>query len=284
MPIRAPINEFGLIIQSAFPATGASVVPGSNAYGSYTQMIAGSSVTDDVYSILISANTNGVNAVARDTILKIGIDPAGGTAYVDLIPDLLVSSAGGLTGGTGAGGGIAYVFPLSIKAGTSIAAAASVNNATVGTLIAVCRLSCRPTHPEVLRTGTFVRSFGINSATSSGTAITPNAASSKSTYVQLGSAIAAGDILWWWCGGVGISNAAMINSHSWWDWSIGSAAGVNRPIVVDQDHLTNTGEQAAFVSLGAAGVGVGGDLVFARAGSNAAVPGSMSAAAYGLGG
>lgn len=281
MPIRRAINEFQLQIASATSAAaGATVTPGNNTYGTYVQLLSGAAVTDDAYGIWLNFNSIAVSAVARDCIAKVGFDAAGGTSYTDAILDLLCSCAGLMTG-IGFGG-INYFFPLRIPAGTSIAVAMSVNNATVGTGSAFCRLLCKPSHPEMVWAGSFVRTFGTTPASSTGTAITPNSAGSKSAYVQLGSALA--ETLWYWCLGVGCNNTAMSNNQASWDLAIGSSTTVNRPIISDQIVVPTAAEALAYTSQGASAIGMTGDLIFARAGGPTTSPTGMSAAAYAVGG
>lgn len=259
---------------------GATVTPGNDTYGTYAQVIAGAAVTSDAYGIWINFNSNSVSAVARDTIAKIGFDPAGGTTYTDVALDLLCSCAG-IIGGTGLGG-VWYYFPLWIPAGTSIGVAASVHNATVGTLASFCKLAIKPSNSSALpRTGTFVRTFGSTPASSSGTAITPNAAGSKSAYVQLGSATA--EPLWYWCLGVGCNNTVMNNNSCAWDLALGDASN-KLNVIVDQLSHQTASEVQAFQSPGVAADAATGSLVYVRAGSSAAQVTGISAAAYAVGG
>ena len=278
------INDFGLIIPSVTPAvSGDTVTPGaSNTFGSFAALYTSAEVTDKAYGILINFNNNAVSATARDTLVDIGVDEAGGTNYRVVIPTLLASSAGTQSASNGGCGGIWYYFPLGIEAGSSVAARASVNNATAGSFQVACWLHCRPRRPDLHRVGSFVRAFGINTATSSGTAITPNGSGSKSAFVQLGSATV--EPLWWWNIGVGINNAVSSNSNSLWDLSSGSSTTLNRPIIMDQLVMPGAVETLAYMQRGAAAQVAVGDLLFARAGSNNTSPTGMSVAAYGLGG
>lgn len=282
MPIRVRgFNEFQLqIVSATSAAAGTTITPGNNTYGTYVQLLSGAAVTDDAYGIWLNFNGISVSAVARDCIAKVGLDSAGGTTYTDTIVDLLCSCAGILTG-VGLGG-INYFFPLKIPAGTSIAVALSVNNATVGTGNAFCRLLCKPSHPELVSAGSFVRTFGSTPASSSGTAITPNGAGSKSAYVQLGSALT--ETLWYWTLGVGCNNAVITNNQATWDLAIGSSTTVNRPVVVDQLVVPAAAEILSYTGQSASVIGVSGDLVFARAGGPASSVTGFSAAAYAVGG
>lgn len=281
MTIRGTIHEFGNpLVSVTSAAVGVTATPGNNTYGTFTQILSGAAVTDDAYGIYINVNNLGVSGVAKDAIAQIGVDPAGGTSYTVLIPDLLVSCAGAIGGISG--GGITYFFPLFIKSGTSIAVSASTNNASVGTFTAYVRLLRQPAGYPTPRVGSFVRSFGINTGTSSGTVIVPNSAGGKSAFVQLGAALA--EPLWGWCLGVGCNNAVMNNNASAWDLAIGSSTTVNRVVIADQLVFPTTAEIMYFQSFTTPGFGAAGDLVFSRAGGQGASVAGMSAAAYGIGG
>lgn len=276
--IYARTNEFALVIASATStAGGVTVTPGNNTYGSYAQVIAGSSVTDDAYGIWINVNANAVSGAARNSIAKLGLDQAGGTSYTDTILDLGCACAGDINA---AGGGISYYFPLLIKSGTSVGIAVSVNNATVGTCKSYCRLFCKPVGIPP-RAGSFVRTFGSSPSTSAGTAVTPNGSGSKSAYVQLGSAVA--DTLWAWCLGVGCNNSSMTNTAAGWDLAIGTSS--QKQIVInDQLVMPGATETLSYISPAMPGLAVSGDLVYVRAGSNAPSATGLSAIAYGVGG
>ena len=137
----ADVNEFGLIIASASGAPGASigasVTPGNNTYGSYSSIMSGATVTDDVYGLWIIVNTGFVSGSARDIIITIGLDPAGGTSFSDWITDLAGSCASNYGGATSAGG-VKYFFPLFIKAGTAVTVGGASEGAwtSIGTVAA----------------------------------------------------------------------------------------------------------------------------------------------------
>ena len=171
---------------SEISAWGVSVTPGNNTYGSWAQLLAAGSVTSHCYMIDIIFNTNYTAGQIKDTLANIGIDPAGGTSYTTLIPNLLcgsnyyygMESNGRLTG-------TQYSFPVFIPSGSSIACQASVNNATVGTVRCSIKIYGMPSNPQALKFGTAVESIGITSASSRGTAVTPGT-TSDGTWTSLG--------------------------------------------------------------------------------------------------
>lgn len=218
---------YGLILHgpaAARPSTtyGASVTPGNNTKGSYTQLISGASLTNDVYFIEVTIHANFVSTAARATILDIGYDPAGGTSYSVLIPDLLCSQAcTGFAAREGATG-FRYRFPLFIKSGTSLGAAASVNNATVGTLRCYTKLFCKPKQPEACKVGSFVEAIGVAASTSQGTAVTPGT-TSEGSWTSLGTTSKA---TWWHQLGASVDNGVIAGNIAYFcDLSAGAAGG-----------------------------------------------------------
>jgi hypothetical protein len=258
-------------------AMGISVTPGNNAKGSYATLISGANLINDVYGILIHINSNGVSTAARDTLVDIGTDPAGGTFGV-VIPNLIGSSAG-----SAILGGLWYYFPLSIKAGSTIGAAASVNNATVGTLRVNAIVFGRPDRPEVCKTGQRVTAYGATTATSTGTAVTPGT-TSDGTLTSLAAAIAERN--WWWQLGVGVNNGTITAVNYAGDLAVGSSTSLNRLIIQDQLWWGDAAENWHTSPLGmmsgeydaASGVNVYGRLQC----SGTAITG-LSMIAYGLG-
>lgn len=181
--------DFGYLAGNALTtrpaaAMGTAITPGANnVYGSYTQLLAGASVARDCYGVLLNFNSGASSTQSRNTIVTIGIDSAGGTAYVDTILHLLASGASSFLS---LHGGHWYYFPLFIKSGSSIAAKASVNHATASTVNCTVRLYGAPKNISGLVYGHGVETLGIVTATSSGTAVTSGEAS-EGAWTSLGS-------------------------------------------------------------------------------------------------
>jgi hypothetical protein len=279
-------NGWGLIISNVADGTrpanafGTSITPGNNTFPAYTQIMTATS--DEAFMIEININANDVSTAARDTLVTIGFDFAGGTTYADMtIADLIGSCATGFISGAGVLGiGMTYRFPVRVPAGTTIAAKASVNNATVGTLSVWVKLFCKPDRPELVRYGTFVRTYGATEATSTGTAITPGT-TSDGTYVDLG---AISDDIWAWEVGYGINNATINARSIHVDLAVGDAttkkiAILNHPIATGTSETMSKAQALAYLA------GHNGDHVYVRSqvGSGAADTGN-SVIAYGVGG
>ena len=259
-------------------AWGTTITPGNNTYGAYTQILSAANVAKDVMGIEVHVNSNAVSATARDTILTIGVDPAGGTTYADVIPHLLVSSASPVMV---LGGGISYFFPIFIKAGSTVAAKASVNNATVGTLSCSLRVLGAPRDRTNMRVGTKVIPYGIATATSTGTAVTPGT-TAEGTATALGT-IGASDRPWFWQYGVGVNNGTITAVGYSGDLLIGSA-GAKATICEDRVWMGTTTEQWSDDGLSYDGSyqGAPGDILYGRLQASGTAITGLSMAAYGV--
>jgi len=275
-------NEWGLVISSVADGTrpaaawGTSITPGNNTYGSYTQVLTATSA--ETYWIRIVITGIGVAATAKDALVTIGIDPAGGTSYTDTVQHLYASCAPNyhstLPGPT------TYEFPLRIPAGASIAAKASVNNATVGTAGVAIELFGRPSRPELVKAGSFVQTFGATTATSNGTAITIGT-TAEGAWTQVGSALTVP--LFFWEFGLGANNGTL-NANSF-NIDVGLGDASNKKIVIPNAFVgQTTSETIGKPAAGRYGLGAVGDIVYIRGqvGPNAA-DASTSVIAYGVG-
>ena len=179
-------------------ANGTSVTPAVGSKGAYVQL--GSDLTEDAYGILINMNTNFGSAASRNTVVDIGIDPAGGTSYSVAIANLL---CGGSAAYTRNGGGNWYYFPLFIPAGSAIAARAQ------GSVTTAIRVGCvtfsRPANPASIRKGSFVETIGITAP--EGVVVVPGTTSEgawtligtttlRTWWVQFGFQVRSTDTAW----------------------------------------------------------------------------------------
>lgn len=215
-------------------AFGATVTPGNNSKGSYAQLIAGASVTEDVWAIRVRFNSGATSGAARDIIADLGIDTAGGSSYTVLIPNLLASCAGPHTTG-----GIGYWFPVFIPAGSSIGVAASVNNATVGTLRAWATLYGKPRNPEATPVGYAVEAVGVVTGSSRGTTVTAGT-TSEGSWTSLGTTTRNA---FYAALGVGFNDTAMGANVTGVDLAWGDAS--NKLLVVENQLVTTTTGEAS---------------------------------------
>lgn len=256
---------------------GASITPGNNAYSAYVTVL-GTPTAFDCYQIDVTIQGIGVSATAKDAICTIGVDPAGGTNYTDTIQHLLCGYAGAL--GNALTGGITFRFPLYIKAGSTIGAKVSVNNATVGTAKVAVILYGKPTNLAMHKYGTVVTTFGATTASSNGTAVTAGTAS-EGTLTQVGGAIAAPIPFHWVVASANANDAAQNNSQRVTDLAIGPNSGAANLVVVNQWGLEDSAENNSASYIGANYIPNAGDLVFVRIQSASATT-AYSAIVYGV--
>lgn len=253
---------------------GQSVTPGNNTKGSYTQLF--SAIANQAWGIQILFNNNSASGGARDCIVDIGVDEAGGTSYSVVIPDLICTGAVAVDKG-----GIAYYFPLKIKSGSTIAARASVNNGTVGTIRCWAILYGLPKRPESCRTGSYVTAYGVVSATSKGTDVT-SGTTSEGAWTNLGTTSAPH---WWWQQGMGLNNSDTGARVYALDLGIGD--GSNKDVVIqDQTWGSDTSERLVNTSpLGGCEHDTpSGTDVYGRIQCSGTPDTGLSMIAYGLGG
>lgn len=189
-------NVFGFISSSTAgtrPATttqGTSITPGTAAYGAYAQI--GAVLTDDSYGILIGISNNSANNASRRTVVNIGVDYTGSTAFSTIIPDLV---GGGAPTYTTEGTAQYYYFPILIPSGSTIGAQAY---GSVATAIRVFAQTYRkPLNPSARRSAAYAQSIG--ESTFEGTNFTPSVTAANGTWTGLGT---SSRDLWWWQVGV----------------------------------------------------------------------------------
>lgn len=260
---------------------GTAITPGNNTYGTAVQI--GADLTFDAYAILIGVNAIAVAAAAKDSLTQIGFDFAGGTTFpaspnaYDSIT-LLTSCATNYA--SGQGGGVQFLFPLFIPAGTAILARGSVNNATVGTQNVWWKTWGRPSHPESIRVGRWVESLGIVAASSRGTTVTPGT-TAEGASVSLGTLT---NPCWYFEYGFGVNDATM-NSRT---FHVDLQAGSGGPLILE-DALVHTSSSEQILKQPAASyvpiVDVpAGTAIHGRAQCDGTLDAAYSMAAYAVGG
>lgn len=211
---------------------GTAVTPGNNSKGSWVQCL--SAIAQDACLVHVNINNANTSATARDIILDIGIDEAGGSSYSVKIPDLIGSCASTNNGG----GGINYLFPLFIKSGSTIAARASQNGVTTG-LRTWLKLWGQPKNPASFRVGSRVEAIGVVSASSRGTLVTPGT-TSVGAWTSIGSLT---NNAWWWQYGFGVNDSTMTSQCYRNDIAVGSSGEV--PLITDHLWFTNSVETSS---------------------------------------
>ncbi len=294
--IDPAVNQFGLTLSSVplgtqpTTAQGTAVTPGAIlTYGAYAQVPvmngATTATSDDSWEVEIGINSVGITTVARDCIVTVGWDPAGGTNYgadkTTRIDHLLCSCAAGYMGGAGGlGGTVPYNFKLRIPAGSTVAAKAMVNSANLTAINVYIKLRCRPSRSDIVYRGSYVDTYGISVAGASGTAVTPGT-TTRGAYVSLG---ALTDTYYQWEYGMGCNNGTMSNLGYEVDIAIGDAT--NKDVVIEGAVYTSSSAETLIKQAGNARTAIAGvgSTVFCRAQCNATPNTGISVAAYAVGG
>ena len=279
VPVGA--NSYGLMAFSygtARPSSsiGTSVTPGTGSKGSWASVQ--SALSYDAYGLLICTHTNSQSLQSRNTIMDIGVDPAGGSSFSVVIPDLICGSAVSNYSSI-APGGTWYFFPLFIPAGASIGARAQGSVTTAFRVFTA--VQSQPPNPSMIRKGSFVETLGISGIT--GVSVTPGT-TGQGSWVSIGT---TSKRLWWWQ--VGMQNA--LADTSWGtaaihlDVAVGDGSNKDK-IIDDLIVTTTTVEQIGNAAL-TAGVEMdvpGGSTMYARAWTSSSSSDSPEVAVYGCGG
>lgn len=257
---------------------GTSVTPGTApTFGAWTQVASAANMTQDTYGILLCFNNGATSAAIRNILVNVGVDNAGGTTYLTVIPTLIAGSSSTYGLGTG---GIWYYFPLYIPAGSSVALQAT---GTVTTAFnAFVQFFGQPRRPEVIRAGSYVDAFGIDLNNARGTTTTLGT-TAEGAWTQLGTATTRS--YWWWqsCYSAADSTMAAQVIHS----DLASGTATFKKILYENQYTSVTGAEQistlpVFVN-SYNNVAVG-DIIYVRGQTSGTADTTTGFAAYGLGG
>lgn len=279
--LRLP-NGWGTTLYSTAdgtrPATGygTSVTPGNNAYGSFVTLISGANLTVDCLDLTIVVNNVGISTQARDCVVALGIDQAGGTSFTT-IADLVCGPACGYAFGSDGMIGTAFRFPLWLKSGWSIGVAAAVNSATATAFSVFCRVRGSPSRPDALWAGTGIEQYGVTLASSSGTAITPGT-TSEGAYTQIGTTTKAIYALEF---GMGVNDSTMTQGNLDVDIAVGD--GTNKLVAIPNAPVSTSALETIAKPAALEYVTAASSVnVYARAQGSAALDSNYSVACYGV--
>lgn len=254
---------------------GVALTPGNNTYGSYVEVVSDTLITQECYGILININSGATSTAVRNMLITIGRDESGGTSYTDWIQHLVGSCAAPLNVNLG---GMWYYFPLYIKNGTALAAKASVNNATVGTVRCNIWVFGAPDKPHNLRVGQGVDTIGAVTASSEGTSVTPGT-TGEGTWTSLG---ATTQDCFAWQSGFSIKNGTITALTYHFDISADNDS--TTPAIIQTDNLAvgTTSEQLSFHQWPAFKEVVAGQTIYGRAQCSGTPVSGCSMMAYGV--
>ncbi len=198
---------------------GTSVIPGaSNVEGTFTSIATGAQIAQDIYGILLWITGGNVSANDKSTLLDLGVDSAGGTAYQALLNNICCGSSG-----FSGDGGYWFWFPLFIKAGSQVAVRAQTSNATAGTIRVAAQFWGRPSNVEEQKVGRYSETIGAIT-NSGGVAFTCGTSGVDGAWTSLGTTVRN---LWWWQLCVQISNSVITNVQYQLDLAYGDASNVH---------------------------------------------------------
>ncbi len=277
-----PTHEWGWMwssVDGVQPASamGDAITPTQNTTGgAYVELASTSEVAFDVWEIDVCINTIGITTAARDALGTLAVDPAGGTAWVDIY-DLCCGQAANYAARDG--GGVHFRLPLFIKAGSSVGMRGSVNSATLTAFNAFVKLRGRPANPELVRAGRYTEQFGVTAASSTGTSVTSGGAS-EGAWTEIGTVTRP---LWAFEFGFGCNDSAVSNNIVHVDLAVGDASS-KKIILLDHPVLTSQVEGVFKPAAPILARAAAGAKVYARYQSGAAAADTVSCAIYGIGG
>lgn len=215
---------------------GTSVIPTTSNTDptTYTAIASSANIAQDVYGIYVQVHSGSTAGAVKGHLLDIGVDPAGGTSYSNIISNFNISNAPALT----VAGAKEHYFPFFIKAGSSVAARIRGSNATAGTVRVAVRFYGQRSRPETFPVGSYSQTFGAVTASSRGTSITPGNAADGG-WLDLG-AVTTGLPLWWWQLGYGIDNITVTAEYTYLELAFGD--GSNKQSIFKVMHGGTTNE------------------------------------------
>lgn len=262
-------------------AYGATITPNTtvNTFGAWVQLASAANIPYDVYGVQLCFNNAATSNSNRLILANIGVDNAGGTNYLTIIPNLMASKAYPYTT---APNGIWYYFPLYIPAGSSIAVQATSSVTT--TFNCSAYFYGLPRRPEAVRAGSYVDVYGLNTTTRQGTSVTMGTTAEGAWSASLGTTTRS---TWWWQMGVSMDTTAINAAIVHCDLAAGASttAGDYKLLMENQNWISSSTEQVGNLPLtqNCFNNVAAGQNIYGRA-QTSGTANVMSMIAYGLGG
>jgi hypothetical protein len=257
----------------------AAITSGNGVEGSWSEVIADSLVTDDVYAVrMVFINDAHVTGAVHEQLIDLGVDPAGGTSYAAIINNIMIGRPSVL--GDNQLYPVEFVFPFYIKAGSAIAMR-GIGDSAGETFRPFVELYMQPFSPELMLRGQHSETIGTVSG-SDGVSITPGGSAAKGSWVSLGT---TSKDLWWWQVGMQVSNATVAGGETLIDLAFGDGTDFTY-ILKDHIFLADTSESsgAHCYNYGYCPVPAGSDIYARAAATNASPSTGFQVLAYGVGG
>lgn len=186
----------------------------SNAEGSWTSIATSGNIAQDVYLFAFMVSGNNSSGQNLNTCIDVGVDPAGGTSYTEVIQNIICGKCPAQSGLNGAW----FIFPLFIKAGSSVAIRGSTSY-TSGSPRIIANFYGRPHRPELVRVGQY--SEGVGTITNNaGVSFTP-VNGSEGSWASLGTTTRD---CWWWQLGVDIGAGTITAQYTHCDLAVGNGS------------------------------------------------------------
>jgi hypothetical protein len=270
-------SNFGATYTDAGFGTAVTASASANTKGAAATLLSAGTVTDDVYMVEVRVARGNTAATPVSFLLDILVDPAGGTSFSVLIPNLLCTSPSLRCGG------VVWVFPLFIKAGSTIGAQVQARVGSAALRVGV-RVRGKPSRPDLVKVGSAVQALGVNTGTSLGTTITPGSSAVGSYTATLGT---ISKDSWWWQCSLATTDTTMTGTQG---YILDVAANATNKIlclegvVCQADSSENMGKEA-FGGRDPYRMISSGQDIYMRAASAIAAPDStMSCAVYAVSG
>lgn len=272
---NASVDNWGATITATGIGTQVDSHASANTKGTPVQLL--SALADDCFYLDIIFTRSNTNAQVRSFLCDILYDPAGGTNWQVLIPNLLVFQP------TLAYGGYRYAFPIFIPAGSTVGVQVQCNTGATTGLRCAVRAYGKPSNPELVKYGTKVQALGADTATSLGASVTPGTSARGSYSSSLGT---LNFDAWWWQCGWSTTDTTLVFGTCYF---IDVAANATNKILCLQDVtlLGDSGENVYKMALGGhvpiRKISAGQD-VYIRMACTGTPDAGISGAAYALGG
>ena len=241
MPLWTPGSRRSYVVDnwggnpSATP--GVSVTPGaSDAEGAFVASGLGT-LANETQWLHVRVSDGFTSTAAKRHVMDIGVDPAGGTSYTNIISDIVCGAASNITGANGSGH--QFLFPFRIPASATVGIRIQGSNATAGTVRVGLRASGRPDMPWLMPVGQYSETLGVTG--SNGTAFTPGNAA-DGTWASLGTTTRE---CWWWQLGYQIDNGTITAEYTYIELAYGDAS--NKVTILRRLHGGGTNESIGSV-------------------------------------
>lgn len=269
------VDNFGATYTLAGLGTTVTANAAANTKGATTQLISAASLTDNCYGLSLCFTRTNSAAGIVSFLVDIMYDPAGGTNWQILVPNLLVHQPSLQRGGWW------FYFPIYIPAGSSLGARCQ-SSTGASTVQVAARVYGKPSKPELIKYGHKVQALGVNTTTTRGTAFTPGTSALGSYSASLGT---LNFDAWWWQVGWTMTDTTSTMSGLLIDVA---ANATNKILCYEGDiSIPDSSENFGKTALGARPpircISAGQDVYVRGAGLNTAPDTGMSAAVYAVG-